>query len=335
MSGKVSEWIERARAVRIEDEVHHRGIRLRRASATESVGPCPVCGGRDRFGINIRKQAFHCRNCDRGGGVVQLVQLLDRCDFDTAVGTLTRQDRPAPAAKPAEAVSSALVSGSEAHRETQEWAALLWREAVSIEGTPVERYLTGRGIDIPAGLSSRVLRFHPRCPFLDHAYDPPTRITVPAMIALFRSIASDDPVAIHRTALTLDGRKAPLENTKLTLGPVEGAAIKLSPDTEIASGLAIGEGIETTLAGIALGFAPAWALGSSGKIGRFPVLAGIESLTILVDHDDVAKAKRGAGQVQARECSARWTAAGREVFRVTPVQVGTDMNDLLQARRVA
>jgi hypothetical protein len=155
------------------------------------------------------------------------------------------------------------------------------------------------------------------------------------MIALFRSIAGDEPVAIHRTALTLDGHKAPLENTKLTLGPVEGAAIKLSPDAEIASGLAIGEGIETTLAGMALGFAPAWALGNSGKIGRFPVLPGIESLTILVDHDDVAKAKRGAGQVQARECSARWTAAGREVFRVTPVQVGTDMNDLLQARRVA
>lgn len=333
MRSNTEDWISKARAVRIEKEIHHRNIKLRRASATESEGPCPVCGGRDRFSINSHKQVFNCRGCGRGGDIIELVRLLDDCGFDQACQTLTRQDRPAPAAKPAEPASCGPAPVPEANPETQKWAGLLWRDSASIEGSPVETYLAGRRLEmIPRDLSGRVLRFHPRCPFLDHACDPPTRITVPAMIALFRSIVGDEPVAIHRTALTLDGRKAPLENTKLTLGPVEGAAIKLSPDAEIAGGLAIGEGIETTLAGIVLGFTPAWALGTSGKIGRFPVLPGIESLTILVDHDDVAKSKKGAGQLQARECSARWTAAGREVFRVIPVAPGADMNDVIRSR---
>jgi hypothetical protein len=56
---------------------------------------------------------------------------------------------------------------------------------------------------------------------------------------------------------------------------------------------------------------PAWAAGSAGSMRRFPVLAGIETLTILVDND-----QSGAGQDAARECSARWTAAGRDVIRL-------------------
>jgi hypothetical protein len=35
--------IERARAVRIEDEIARRGITLKRVG-TEMIGPCPVCG---------------------------------------------------------------------------------------------------------------------------------------------------------------------------------------------------------------------------------------------------------------------------------------------------
>jgi hypothetical protein len=36
--------VQRARAVRIEDEIARRGIKLRHVGA-ELIGPCPVCGG--------------------------------------------------------------------------------------------------------------------------------------------------------------------------------------------------------------------------------------------------------------------------------------------------
>lgn len=46
--------IDRARNVRIEDEIERRGIKLKGNDA-ERVGPCPKCGGDDRFSINTKK----------------------------------------------------------------------------------------------------------------------------------------------------------------------------------------------------------------------------------------------------------------------------------------
>ena len=96
--------IERARAVRLEDEIVSRGLKLRRAG-TELIGPCPVCNkGTDRFSINVRKQIWNCRKCGVGGDVIKLVQHLDGCDFAAAIATLAGNTiRPAPRPKPAPA----------------------------------------------------------------------------------------------------------------------------------------------------------------------------------------------------------------------------------------
>jgi AAA domain/CHC2 zinc finger len=79
--------VEQARAVHIENILAARGIRLRKSGA-ELIGPCPVCGGTDRFSINIRKQIFNCRGCGKGGDGISLVQFLDGTDFLQAVETL-------------------------------------------------------------------------------------------------------------------------------------------------------------------------------------------------------------------------------------------------------
>ena len=88
--------IERARAVPIEDMISARGIKLRRSGA-ELIGPCPRCGGTDRFAINIRKQLFNCRECEEGGDVIKFVQFLDGVDFPAAIETLAGE---APRKKP-------------------------------------------------------------------------------------------------------------------------------------------------------------------------------------------------------------------------------------------
>ena len=62
-------------------------------------------------------------------------------------------------------------------------------------------------------------------------------------------------------------------------------------------------------------------------MGKFPVLSGIQCLTILVDNDT-----SGTGQANALECSRRWTGEGREVFRVVPTAVGQDMADIIRGR---
>ncbi len=89
-------WIMRARGVPIESEIERRGIKLRRAGQ-EMIGPCPHCGGDDRFAINIAKQVFNCRGCEARGDVIDLVQHLDGVDFVAAATTLAGE--PAPKAK--------------------------------------------------------------------------------------------------------------------------------------------------------------------------------------------------------------------------------------------
>ena len=86
------EWIERARNVPIEQVIDARGIKLR--GKIERIGPCPKCGGDDRFSINIRKQVFHCRGCKLGGDVIELVRHLDGVDFIGACTTLAGEPAP-------------------------------------------------------------------------------------------------------------------------------------------------------------------------------------------------------------------------------------------------
>ena len=81
-----SEIIQRARSVPIKSVINQRGIKLK--GKIERVGPCPKCGGVDRFSINTKKNLWNCRQCDVGGDVIGLVEHLDDCDFLAACTTL-------------------------------------------------------------------------------------------------------------------------------------------------------------------------------------------------------------------------------------------------------
>jgi hypothetical protein len=206
------------------------------------------------------------------------------------------------------------------HRDLKEgrcqnrWRALaLWQEAVPIAETIVIRYLAKRRIlDQALAIDTTVLRFHPLCPF--------GAVRYPCLLALMRDVRNNVPCAIQRTALIKAGEKI----DRMTLGPKSRAAIKLSADEDVTMGLTVGEGLETVLSAMQLGFSPAWALGDAGNVRAFPVLSGVECLTILVDNDE-----SGTGQQAALECSSRWTSAGREVFRIIPDRCGDDLNDIV------
>ena len=91
-------WVNKARAVPIEHEVERRGIELKRVGV-ERVGPCPVCGGDDRFSINIKKGVWNCRGRAAGGDVIELVKHLDGVDFLAACTTLAGEPPPKPNGK--------------------------------------------------------------------------------------------------------------------------------------------------------------------------------------------------------------------------------------------
>lgn len=88
--------VEQARATSIESELDRRGIKLRKSGA-ERIGPCPKCGGTDRFSINVKDNVWNCRACKPdgiSGDVIGFVEWYDGVEFREAVETLTGEAAP-------------------------------------------------------------------------------------------------------------------------------------------------------------------------------------------------------------------------------------------------
>lgn len=67
------------------------------SKGVDRAGPCPVCGGSDRFAIHIEKNAFLCRQCGiSGGGVIDLVMKTENVEFVRACEIITGQSASAP-----------------------------------------------------------------------------------------------------------------------------------------------------------------------------------------------------------------------------------------------
>lgn len=195
-----------------------------------------------------------------------------------------------------------------------EIALRIWKESRDASGTLAETYLASRGLKLDDRARESV-RFHPELRF--------GAKTVPAMVALYRDLRTDEPRAIQRTFLGPDGTK--LE--RWMLGPVQNAAVKLDPDDEVSERLIVGEGVESCLAAREYRYRPCWALGSAGAISRLPVLPGVERLAILGEKND-----GGANERATRDCARRWKAEGAEVKWIEPM-TGDDANDVLLAGR--
>ena len=146
------------------------------------------------------------------------------------------------------------------------------------------------------------------------------------MICLVRHIVTNEPQGIHRTALASDGtaieRKG--KTYRKSFGTLTDGAIKLDPDEDVTQGLCIGEGVETCLAERQRGFRPVWAAISTHGIANFPILPGIEGLTIFGETDDA-----NARDVEA--CASRWRGLGCEVIITDPL-LGSDLNDVMRGR---
>jgi len=310
-------WTEEARAVDIAEAAFRVGAKLKKATTTEWVGPCPACGGRDRFSVNIPEQIFNCRPMG-GGDAIAMVRHVLGVDFKEAVDFLVGKDttgRPQLRELLPAQVAQKPPGAADDERRRIHRAGAIWDEALDPRGTIVEKpYLAGRALSLSEDLAGRVIRFHPRCPWREGE----STIFVPAMVCAMRSIAIDEITAVHRTRLSPEGVKL----DRRMLGVVAGSAIKLDADDTVTHGLHISEGIETAMAARQLGLKPTWALGSTTFIAAFPVLSGIECLTLLGENDTAS-----AKAVEA--CAARWHAGGRMVLINKPAR-GNDLNDAIR-----
>jgi hypothetical protein len=119
------------------------------------VGPCPKCGGEDRFSINARKQLWNCRRCkpdNIAGDVIGFVMWCDEVDFIAACRRLANEPSPRGSNSKDHNAQPRKVIAEEQEWHLQQkliWADQIWR-ASSPLGQDAITYFARRGIDIHA-----------------------------------------------------------------------------------------------------------------------------------------------------------------------------------------
>lgn len=253
-----------------------------------------------------------------GGDMLDLIAAVNCGDdlrqaIDWARSWLGRE-REDPSPKPAHTDLSAVQPGR--YETLSPFRRQLWTSCRYIDSkSPAALYLGARGCALPHPDGD--LRWHP-------ALKHPSGHVGPTLVALVTDIQNPQRwLTLHRTWIRGDGspNKADVDPPRLLLKDhrKSGGCIRLWPDDWVSMGLGIAEGIETTLT-LARGFTPAWSVIDAANLAAFPVLAGIEALTVAVDHDV-------AGLKAFKTVAERWHGAGREVRKVLVPKPGDDLND--------
>lgn len=282
-------WIDRARAESVLDVAQSLGAQLKR-TGTEWQGPCPSCGGKDRFGVNPAENVYLCRGSDGKGDGINMVQHVLGIDFVPACEWIIgepppRSDRQAqskPVDLDAERARHESARDKHVEREAKDRAAQqakvrravdLFNEARPSPGTLVEKYLKSRSITLTSDLA-KFLRFLPEYPYWNGENENGEPVVVarsPAMLAMMLD-ASMEVCGIHVTYLDPSGLK------KLEIKDGDGNSLDarkargkwgLIQLSEIRPAMAIGEGIETTVSYYQLALDNQdFGIAAAGNIGR-------------------------------------------------------------------
>ncbi|PZP55880.1 MAG: hypothetical protein DI596_10955, partial [Azospira oryzae] len=270
--------------------------------------PCPVHGGRD--GYRVFKDVDEtggsvCNTCGVFPDGFATLMWANGWDFPTAlravagylcVGTST--GRPARKVKPEP-------QKGEDDEKLRQALNRVWNESIPImdrDAEPARLYLARRGISIRP---PETIRFHPSLAYYDG--DKKAAGGYPAIIAMVTG-AQGNPVTIHRTYLTPDGKKAPVESPKKLMAypkdrRIVGGAIRL---VEAGSVLAVAEGLETSLAVLEGTGLPVWCAVNAYLLEHLVPPESVRRVIVFADKDRATEQHpRGHGQEAARRLVQR------------------------------
>jgi hypothetical protein len=272
-------------------------------------------------GLTVGNHRMACTECDKGKSDTALsvdvradgsaVWWCFRCHAHGGIRgdrvlTAHRGDR-APAAP----------AGPDPREEAKKQASAIaacraiWKQVQPLAGTLGEDYLRLRHCALPPADGD--LRFHAAlfCPEIGH--------DLPALVAKVTTVTANKAIGLHRIWFRPGEPKA---IKKMRLGASDApVCIRLWPDDAVTLGLGIAEGVETALAA-AQAFKPMWSTIDAGQMAKFPLVAGIESLTVFTDYDK-------AGLDAAKAVGQRYMKAGRNANVLRPQFVGEDFNDVI------
>jgi hypothetical protein len=258
-------------------------------TGTDRAGPCPVCGGKDRFSIHTVTDVFNCRRCGLAGhGVIDLVMQTEKVDFTKACEIITGRSASEPVdearAEQVRRENEAEDQKREAieaqrRKDAIERAGKILRRGFPVRwddpADPVVNYLRGRGIVF--GARQPKLGVVPSHPWVEKQGN--LWVTLhegPAMIAGIRR-ADGTIRAVHQTWLdpttpsgklslppAEDGRERAI---KKVVGSKKGGSIGLYTPRDRRR-IVMGEGIETTLTAMAHNFEEGTAYWAGVDLGN-------------------------------------------------------------------
>lgn len=276
-------------------------------------GPCPMCGGKDRFRFDDSegRGTYICSQCGAGDGMKLAIEYTGKpfrevaAMIDGIVGNV-RAETPPPQ----------MTEDQIRDRLRDTWKAT---EAVT-PGDLVHKYLATRGVD--ELIYPEALRFAPSLRDGEGG-------TRPAMVAMVGVHGEDKFCSMHRTFLKPDGTgKAEMAAPrKLMPGPLpDGACVMLSEYT--GGPLGIAEGIETAMSASALYEMPVWSAINSTILAKWLPPEGCEEVAVFGDNDP-----KYGGQAAAWALAHKLAVKGLHVTVHIPENTGTDWNDVHMGRR--
>ena len=280
-------------------------------------GPCPLCGGKDRFRWdNIDGNGtYYCSQCDAGNGMSLVMkknnwEFLEACDRVLEFLGDNGEIKPHIPKKK---------NGEKMSEDAKEEINLILSQALPIrQGPEALAYLKSRKLStVPPSLL-----FHKE---LWHPYE---RKTFPGIVAKIES-SEGKIVGLHKTYLGKDS-KADIEKYRLmskTIETISGAAVRLRPvketgKPELCGRVGVAEGLETALIVNELYGLPVWAVLSTSGMASFKPPEGVKHVSVFMDRD-----KNYAGQLAGFKLLNRLHNEGYETTDYMPRVLGDDFLD--------
>lgn len=263
-------------------------------------GPCPICGGRDRFRFDDKdgRGRYICNSCGAGDGF-QLVQGVTGKSFTQTAKTISDLlgEKPVFVQK----------DYTEENRQ-RDAIKRVWEAARKPRTNGVvHEYLKNRLGLVWASNSIRELKGK------NH------------WLMVSKICGSDDTAQnVHLTYLTEDGRKADVTPCRRIMsGPLpDGSAIRLAPADEH---MGIAEGIETSIAASVLFGIPVWSSINAQNMAKWKPPTITRSVTVFADNDE-----NFTGHASAYTLAKRLTIQYEMNVQVrVPPVVGQDWADVL------